>query len=256
MGLSSSSKTQTYTPSAQQTQAASALTSAYQGNQANVANITGQFNSLLPGATSTASAANTAASGAAGYYNDVLGGKYLNAGNPYLSGIINTTDNSIRDQVDGQFSAAGRTGSGANQYALAKALSENENNLRYGDYNSQLSRMDSAASGASSLSSSSLGSLLGLGTTAANLPFQQAQGYASGIGGLGIGGSTKTTDSGSLGSVLGQALQLGSLFTGGGGLSGLLGGTKSAGSAMGPGINNIGSFQFSAPSYTPQIVGI
>lgn len=217
MGLSSSKQTSKYTPSAQQLGAANSLTSAYQAAQPATQAITDNFRALIPGVTQTATAANNAAGQAAGYYGDVLGGKYL-TGNPYLQNVIDTTNNDVSGRVNGAFSMAGRTGGGANQLLLAKALSENEGNLRYGDYNTQMGRMDSAASGASNMASQQLASLLGLGTTTAGLPLNQATQYANGIGSLGIGGTTTQTSSPGLGQLLlGLATAGASAFGGGGG---------------------------------------
>lgn len=212
MGLSSSSSKQTYKPAAQQTAAANTLTNAYNAAQPNTQAITSQLSGLVPGLASTMTGTQAGVGAASGYYNDVLGGKYLDAGNPYLNGVINTSNNSIQDRVNGSFSAAGRTGSGANTYALTKALGENETALRYGDYNSQLSRMESAAQGAGNLNAQQLASLLGLSTTAAGLPLSQAQQYASGIGSLGLGGTQTQTSNPSTASQIGTALQLGSFL--------------------------------------------
>lgn len=212
MGISSSKQSSTYKPSAQQLGAANTLTNAYNAAQPTTNAIAGQLAGLVPGQVATMNGTQAGVGAASGYYNDVLGGKYLDAGNPYLNGIISTSNNAIQDRVNGAFSAAGRTGSGANQYALAKALGENENALRYGDYNSQLSRMDSAAQGAGNLNSQQLASLLGLSTTAAGLPLSQANQYAQGIGSLGIGGTTTGSSTPSLVDQAGKALQLGSFI--------------------------------------------
>ena len=201
MGLSGSKTSQTYTPSSQATAAAGTLTSAFNAAQPRTNAIADSFAGALPGLGANLGATNAGVGAAAGYYGDVLGGKYLN-GNPYLDGIASTSDAAVRDQVNSTFGAAGRTGSDAHAYALAKGIGENENSLRYGDYNAQMGRMDSAASGAGNLSAQTLASYLGLGSAAAGLPLAQAESYASGIGGLGLGGTSTTSSSMGLGSAL------------------------------------------------------
>lgn len=64
-----------------------------------------------------------------GYFSDAAGGKYLDQQNPYLSGLFhNATDpmvqqfqQAIAPGIASQFSAAGRTGSGAHQTAFTNA---------------------------------------------------------------------------------------------------------------------------------------
>lgn len=64
-----------------------------------------------------------------GYFSDAASGKYLNEQNPYLSGLYhNATDpmvqqfqQAIAPGIGSQFSAAGRTGSGAHQAAMGNA---------------------------------------------------------------------------------------------------------------------------------------
>jgi len=138
------------------------------------------------------------------YNADVLGGKYLSASNPYLTGMIDQTNNDVMDRVNALFSRAGQTGSSRQIGELGKQLANNETNLRYGDYTNQLARMDQAASTAASLSgarNSEYQTLAGLGTTAATLPLANAQTLASSLGGL-WGNSQTTKQSGGLGQML------------------------------------------------------
>jgi hypothetical protein len=211
MGLSSSSKTQTQTASPQAQQAASTLAGVYNANAGNTQSVANTLTGLVPGLASTLTGTEQGVGAASDYYNDVLSGKYL-SGNPNLAGILTASDNAVTDKTNAAFSAAGRTGSGANTYALAKALSENENNLRYTDYNNQMSRMDSAASGAAGLNSTALASLLGLSSTATSLPLSQATQYAGGIGSLGLGGTTTATSNPSTAQNIGTGLQLASIL--------------------------------------------
>lgn len=77
------------------------------------------------------------------YLRNVMGGNPAN--NPYLEDIIRRQQESTSNAVNGQFSAAGRYGSGAHTGSLTKELGNQELDLRYKDYGQQQSRMDSAA---------------------------------------------------------------------------------------------------------------
>ena len=84
------------------------------------------YGRLAPGAE-------TGIGGAQGLVNDTLAGKYLQ-GNPYLDRILATTRENITNDVNGQFSGAGRYGSGMHAGVLAKYLADAENQARYNKY--------------------------------------------------------------------------------------------------------------------------
>jgi len=88
----------------------------------------------------TAQAANP---DSAGYYKDVLGGKYLNAGNPYLGAMLQQSDDAVTKAANQRFAAAGMGTGLSTPYMdlLSKNLANSENNLRYQDYDNQLNRM-------------------------------------------------------------------------------------------------------------------
>ncbi|WP_370309308.1 hypothetical protein [Sphingobium abikonense] len=205
MGLSSS-KTTTG-PSKQALpylkDASGAVQGAYQNSLGNTADIT----SALKSAFDNYSVGSPTLTAANGYAQDVLGGKYLDAGNPYLQGMIDTTNSSVSDQVNSLFSRAGQTGSSRQIGELGKQLSTAENNLRYADYSSERDRMSQAAALSATLSaaeSDRYQTLAGLGSTANGLPLANALGYAGALGGL-WGNSTTTKQSGGLGQMLLQA---------------------------------------------------
>lgn len=205
MGLSSS-KTTTG-PSKQALpylqSASSTVQNAFAGNQGNVQDITNS----LKGTFDSYSIDNPTLTGARGYVDDVLGGKYLDAGNPYLEGVINTTNNSVADRVNALFSRSGQTGSSRQIGELGSRLAEAENNLRYTDYNNERDRMASAVSqalGLNSATNENVQTKAGLGATTAGLPMNDALALAQALGGL-WGGSTTTKTSGGLGQALLQA---------------------------------------------------
>lgn len=105
--------------------------------------------------------------------------------NPYLEGIIKNSNADISNSVSSRFSSAGRYGSGNMTGVLAKALADNENTLRYGDYTTQQGRADSAAR-----------SLIGGVGVSAALPQAAAGTYADQIRAL-LGQYNTGTSSGS-----------------------------------------------------------
>lgn len=108
---------------------------------------------------------------AAGYYGDVLGGKYLDQGNPYTQGMIDSTANDVTDRVNQQFMS--RFGSGYHAKALAHELANAENGIRFGQYNTERGYQNGAGQ-----------NLAGIATTATALPMVASQGYAQGVNGL------------------------------------------------------------------------
>lgn len=118
---------------------------------------------------------------AAGYYGDVLGGKYLDEGNPYIDRIVADSNNDITEQVNQQFMP--RFGSGYHAKALARELGANEARLRGGEYDRERGYQDSAPRG-----------LLDIAMGATALPGIASHDYAQGVGGL-FGQYNKTSTS-------------------------------------------------------------
>ncbi|GIK95806.1 MAG: hypothetical protein BroJett029_00150 [Alphaproteobacteria bacterium] len=74
-----------------------------------------------------------------------LGGQYLNAGNPYFSGMVGRIANELRPRLDSQFAASGRYASGAHQEAATRALADAASSLAYQNYADERARMQQAA---------------------------------------------------------------------------------------------------------------
>jgi len=130
------------------------------------------------------------------YTQNVLGGQYLN-GNPYLDNIVGQTADDVANRVNGAIGLAGRTGGDAHSQILARELANSENNLRYTDYNNQMSRMDQAAQNATSLAGAGnqgIATLLAYLQEGADLPMSGVNDYVNGIGRL-FGNSQTTTQS-------------------------------------------------------------
>lgn len=98
--------------------------------------------------------------------NDTLSGKYLN-GNPYMQGMIDQTNESVRDQVASQFSSAGRYGSDYNVGELTRQLANAENGMRYQNYGQERAYQNDAIGQAQSL----MGGSQSLLNNAAELPW-------------------------------------------------------------------------------------
>jgi hypothetical protein len=122
---------------------------------------------------------------------DVLSGKYLN-NSPYLNQIIRATNRDVTNGVNSQFEQAGRYGSDAHGNGLATALANNEANLRYGDYNNQLARMDQASALGLQGGLSDVAQALAAAGTGAEIPFAGSSSLANSLGAL-FNGGTQTS---------------------------------------------------------------
>lgn len=142
------------------------------------------------------------------YYGDVLGGKYLDQGNPYLQGMIDQTNESVSSRVNSNFGAAGRYGSDYHTGELTKGLADAQNNLRYSNYAAERGFQNGAA----------LGNMAGI-ESLVGLPSGVANNQAAAINAL-LGkyvtstGNSTTKQSGSIMDAIGQAAQVASLFAG------------------------------------------
>ena len=172
MGFSSSKSTTKPTTYAKPyiTAAGDAQGPAYQAGQAQVA-------ATQPGLEA-----------ASGYFGDVLGGKYLDQGNPYLDRIVHDSNSDITDSVNGAFNS--RFGSGYHAKTLARELGSNEARLRGGEYDRERGYQNDAPGG-----------LLNLAMGRVQLPGIPASTYAQNNGGL-FGQYNKTTSSQPWGSAL------------------------------------------------------
>lgn len=83
----------------------------------------------------------------ASYYGDVLGGKYLNAGNPYLDGIVQQGTDAATKAANQKFAVAGLGAGLSSAYTdvVSKNVADASNTLRYTDYDNQLNRMTQVA---------------------------------------------------------------------------------------------------------------
>lgn len=77
---------------------------------------------------------------------DTLGGQYLNAGNPYFSGMVGRIANELRPRLDSQFATSGRYASSAHQEAASRALADAAASLAYQNYADERGNMQQALS--------------------------------------------------------------------------------------------------------------
>lgn len=211
MGLSGGSKTTTTTSVAPEakpylTGASSALQGAYDRNQGNTQAIT---DSLMGAFNAYSSNLGQNLSGVRDFATGIMSADP--ASNPYLDDIVNTTNASVADRINALFSKAGQTGSSRQIGELGARLAENESNLRYSDYNTQRDRQMLGAQllmGLNDADNANAATLAQLGSSAASIPWIDANNLAAGLGSL-WGGQTQTTQKtsgGGLGGLLGTAL--------------------------------------------------
>lgn len=194
--------------------AANTMSGAVNQNQPYAQETADQIRGFLPGLGDKAFGSDPGLGAANSYNQDVLGGKYLDAGNPYLQGMINQTDASVSDQVNSMFAKSGAGLGTQHAGVLGKSLADSENNLRYGNYSNERNAMGQAASLAPSLYGSQFAGIPGFlssAQTATQLPLMGPT-AGLGVGGLWAGqGTTTGTQPGGWGSdLLNAAASIGS----------------------------------------------
>jgi len=198
--------------------ATKAIMDVYSANAPNLAAQSASANDFSQTLQSGYGAAGNVGNAGQGYFNEVMGGKYL-SGNPYLQGMIDKTNRSVTDQANSQFTLGGRYGSGAHTGVLADSLAEAQNALRYQDYGSERDRMGQAASGSvaadaarAQAQAQAAQNAIQQQQVAAQIPYTGTESLASALNALFGGGTqTQTTKSGGgIGSILGPMAQVGS----------------------------------------------
>lgn len=209
MGLSSKKTTQTNKPlyPAAIEGAAGNITNAY--NQAAPGLQAGaqKFGGILDSVLARYNEGDPAIKAARNYTTDVLGGKYLDQGNPHLDAIVSTTNNNVRNGVSASLGTRGLTGGSDYAAIIAKRLADNETGLRFNNYNTERDRMGQAVSQVPGLVASENAILdpAFQAYDAMQAPVRAAVGAGQGVGGLlGQYQTVKTKQSSSLGAVLAQ----------------------------------------------------
>lgn len=216
MGLSGGSKS--YSGSAQKwaqpyaKAAAGDVQSVFNQAQPQLQEITKGVTSLLPGISSSFQGWQPQADQAQGYYGDVLSGKFLDpSNNPYLESIFDRMNRDVTDQVNSQFSQAGRYGSGAHTDVLSRNLAENQGAIYADQYNRERGIMDNAASMPAQIQNQTLAQLLQSSGLGAELPYTGTNALSGGLSALFSGGVQKQKNG-----IGGLVSGLGSLASGAG----------------------------------------
>jgi len=189
--------------------AAGTATDIFNANQAGLGQITNTVQSLLPGLVNKYNAGNPTMNAASGYAQDVLGGKYLGAGNPYLNAMIDATDRSVTNKVGAAAGSLGAWGGSDWQSNLTRNLADAENQLRYGDYSQERANQQAAMSAAPSMAAAdylAINPLLQTAQLGAALPYTGLEAYTGALGTLFNGGVQKGPG---IGSVMGGGIASG-----------------------------------------------
>lgn len=185
--------------------AADKVNSAYDANAAGIQQGADQLRGLMSTVLNKYQAGDPNITAARGYNADVLAGKYLDQGNPYLQGIIDRTNNSVRNQTQASLGSRGLTNGSDYVKLIADRIANNETGLRYQDYGAERDRMGQAAALAPTFVGGENAMLdpVFAAYEAQQAPIRAAAGYGSSIGGL-LGNYTTTKQKGSLGGLLAQ----------------------------------------------------
>lgn len=157
------------------------------------------------GGVGTGAGGNDGPVGAASYIKEILGGKYLNQGNPYLEDRIKATladeqkafNSNVIPGLNSQYAGAGRFGGGMYGQALAMAggeqarqLASAAGDLRFGDYNARMADVMQALGYGTQLDESAMqanaaraGAASSAATASQQLALQQKLGLISALSG-------------------------------------------------------------------------
>lgn len=207
MGVSSKSQKTTPVFQKEITGAANTLNSTYQANAPKVQGIADTLTGLVPGMAAKYQAGNPALNAAQGYVTDTL----ANPGtNPNLDAWIGQQQDSTSNALGAKLAKMGLNPAGSTYQGLqARELGKVALGARMDDWDNGQARKAQAAGMAPSLAAGEAATIAPMLATAelgANLPMQNALGYAQSTGGL-LGQYTNTKQSGGLlGSLLGAGL--------------------------------------------------
>lgn len=210
MGASSKTTTSKTTPwdPASVKAGTTALTNTYNTNAPKVQGIANSLSDMLPEMQSRYMEGNRGVNAAQDYNVDVLGNKYLDQGNPYLDRMVEQTTSNVQNRLGASLNKMGLGPAGTSYQGLQSSnIGKAELDMRYGDYSSERDRMANAAGQSAGLANAETASVLPMLSTAqlgANLPMDNAQSYAQGIGGLlsPYGNTTQKKSGGFLGDLL------------------------------------------------------
>lgn len=199
--------------------AANAVRGDFLANKDSVDNIAKTVQGGIPSLALKAFGTNPMLAAAQSYNTDVLGGKYLDQGNPFLADMIAQTNDDVTNRVSGAIGARGRTGGNSHSEILGRELAKNETGLRFANYGSERDAMASAAGMAPGLVNAEfagIAPLLGVAQAGAELPFMASNNYAQNMAAL-MGNYTTTKEKKAWGPMLLQAMSNGAQAAASGG---------------------------------------
>jgi hypothetical protein len=189
--------------------AATRTRNVFDQNQPMLNQLQSRITNNLPLLSQQAFGAQPGVAQAQGYATDVLGGKYLGQGNPYMNQMLDQTRQNVGNAVNSTFSMAGRTGGGNHAERAGQGMANAENQLRYQDYSAERDRMGQAGALVPSLTAAQYAGIspyLQATQTAANLPYAGLGALSPLLGaGAGAGQSTQSQPSDTFGSIMGLA---------------------------------------------------
>lgn len=219
MGLSSKKTTQNSKPvyAPQIEGAASTLGDVYAQQAPKVAGYADQLGAMVPGLIEKYQQGDAGVNAARAYNTDVLSGRYLDQGNPYMEGVISSSNNDVRNQLQAALGARGLTGGSDYAGLISDRIAKNSLATRYAAYNDERARMASAAGQAPGIAAAdtlAIAPALATAQAAGSMPLDAALKYGGGVGGL-LGNYTNTTSkqSGSVMDMIGMGLQVASLLS-------------------------------------------
>lgn len=220
MGISSSSSSNAPWKGAQPylTSGGSAVQDAYFQNAGGIQNATNQVTSLLPDVIQKYQQGNPAINAATDYNTDVLAGKYLDQGNPYLQQITDQVANQARNQTAGALGVKGLTGGSDYTKLVSQGVSNAVTPLLYQNYSNERQAMSNAASQAPGLAAADtlqITPMLSL-LQAYQQPLNAAETYAGSLGNLFGSYQTKTSNpslADSIGKGISAVSSIASLFS-------------------------------------------
>lgn len=172
--------------------AAGDVQSVFNQSQPQLQKITKGVTDLLPGLSANFQGWAPQAEQAQDYYGDVLSGKFLDpSNNPYLESIIGRMNRDVTDQVNSQFSQAGRYGSGAHTDILSRNLAENQGAIYADQYNRERGFQDQAGTIPAQIQNQTLAQLLQSSGLGAELPYTGTNALSGGLSALFSGGTQK-----------------------------------------------------------------
>ncbi|NIJ16499.1 tail fiber domain-containing protein [Sphingobium vermicomposti] len=172
-------------------------------NQPGLAKLTDTVQGTVPGLSSNFSGWSPTVGQSQDYYGDVLDGKFLDpSSNPGLKSVLDRNMRDVTDQVNSQFSMAGRYGSNAHVGTQTRELADSNGAIMADAYNRERGYQGQAAGAVNDASNQSLAALLQAAGVGAELPYTGTNNLSSALSALFSGGTQKSTQSGGIGGVL------------------------------------------------------